>query len=293
MCLPGQTAANLERHALWTERAVAQGARFVVFPECSITGYDFSPEAGIALGGEEVRAIVALARKHGIYLAVGLVEKRDGRRFNTQVLAGPGEVLAVARKINLTRGERRVFAPGAEFPVVDIDGVKVGIAICADATQFETVHVLALRGAHLIIVPHATYLEGTPQSWFEWRIGRWAWFAKDCSVYLVGCNNAGRFEAPRESEINLRFASGALVVGPDGKVVRRSAPASNTETMILVDISVAGLEEKRTSLPAFSNFNLDRFYGELVQDSPYATKPGGPAEPRSTSPPRPTPTASP
>lgn len=276
MCLPGQTAANLERHVLWTERAVAQGARFVAFPECSITGYDFSPEVGVSVTGKEVQAIVELAGKHGIYIAAGLVEKRDGRRFNTQVLAGPGGVLAVVRKINLTRGERRVFTPGVEFPVIDLDGVKVGIAICADATQFETVHVLALRGAQMIFVPHATYLQGTPQSWFEWRTGRWEWFAKDCGVYLVGCNNAGRFEAPREDEINLRFASGALVVDPDGKVVRRSAPVTNIETMILADISTAGLEEKRADLPAFANFNRDRFYGELVKDSPEATKPGGP-----------------
>lgn len=274
MCLPGQTAANLERHVLWTERAVAQGARFVGFPECSLTGYDFSPETGISLAGQEVRAIVALAKKHDVYISAGLVEKRDGRKFNTQILAGSAGLLGAMRKVNLTKGERLYFTPGTEFPVFQVDGVKVSIAICADATQFETVHVLALRGAQLVFVPHATYLEGTPQSWLEWRTSRWEWFAKESCVYLVGCNNAGRFEPPRASEIDQRFASGALIVDPDGKVVRRSEPATNVETMILADISTAGIEEKRAGLASFNNLAMERFYGDLVKDSPYAKKSG-------------------
>lgn len=167
LCLPGKTADNLERHVVWIERAVAQGARFVGFPECSLTGYDFSPEAGISLEGKEVEAIVELAKKHAIYLAVGLVEKRGTKRFNTQVLAGPKGVMGTMRKINLTKEERVFFTAGSEFPVFDVDGIKLSIAICADATQFETIHVMALRGAHIIFVPHATYLQGTPQSWFD------------------------------------------------------------------------------------------------------------------------------
>ena len=275
-CAPGDMAANVERHVLWTERAVAQGARFVGFPECSLTGYDFSPDAGIALEGREVGAIVELARKHVIYLAAGLVERRDGRRYNTQILAGPGGLLGVMRKVNLTRTERSFFTAGTEFPVFDLDGVKVAIAICADATQFETVHLLALRGAQIIFVPHATYLQGTPQSWFEWRTDRWGWFAKDCGVYLVGCNNAGRFETPRERETDLRFASGALIIGPDGAVVRRSEPATNIETMILADLSTAGLEEKRRDLAAFSSFAKERFYGELLREPPHPITPAPP-----------------
>src|SRR5688572_19622490 len=58
ICLPRQTAANLDRHVFWTERAVAQGARFVGFPECSITGYEFSENAGISLESAEVLTLV-------------------------------------------------------------------------------------------------------------------------------------------------------------------------------------------------------------------------------------------
>lgn len=272
LCLPGKTAANLERHAVWVERAVAQGARFVGFPQCSLTGYDFSPEAGISIDGAEVQAIVELAKKKAVYIAVGLVEKRESRRFNTQVMAGPTGVIGVMRKVNVTQEERPFFTAGTEFPVFDIEGVKMSIAICADATQFETIHVMALRGAHIIFVPHATYLQHTPQSWFDWRTSRWDWFARDSCVYLVGCNNAGRFEPPREKEINLRFASGALIVNPDGKVVKRSEPTTNTETMIVADISTEGIEKKRAGLASFTNLAMVQFYGDLVKDSVYAKK---------------------
>ena len=276
ICLPGQTAANLERHVFWTERAVAEGARFVGFPECSITGYEFSENAGISVESAEVRALVELARKHRIYLAAGLVEKREGRRFNTQVLIGPDRLLGVMRKINLTQGEKAFFTAGAEFPVFEVEGIKVSIAICADATQFETVHVMALRGAQMIFVPHATYLQSTPQSWFDWRKDRWSWFAKESCVYLVGCNNAGRFEQPNEGEVDLKFASGALIVDPEGQVVRRSQPVTNRETMIVSDISVAGIEEKRAGLASFTNLAMERFYGELVNESPYLRRTSNP-----------------
>lgn len=275
LCLPGAVPANLERHALWTDRAVAQGARFVGFPECSITGYDFSPAAGVDLDGPEVRAIAALAKTRGIYVSAGLIENRGAKKFNTHVLFGPQGLVGVMRKINLTLGEKAYFTAGTEFPVFDVEGVKVSIAICADATQFETVHVLALRGAQVIFVPHATYLAGTPQSWFDWRASRWEWFAKDSCVYLVGCNNAGRFEAPREKRLNLRFASGALIVDPDGKVLRQSEPTTNVETMIVADISAAGIEKKREGLASFNNLAMAQFYGELVKDSPYAKQAKG------------------
>jgi predicted amidohydrolase len=269
-CIPGKVAANLERHARWTERAVSRGAQFIGFPECSITGYEFSPDVAITLDGPEVRFIIDLAKKHGVYISAGLVERRNGKMFNTQILAGPRGLLGSVRKINLTQKERKFFIPGAEFPVFDVGGVKVGIAICADATHFETLHVLALRGAQMIFVPHATYLKGTPANWFEWRLARWGLFAQDCCAYLVGCNNAGRFEVSQSDEADLRFASGALIVGPDGQAIERSTPETNIETMIVADLSFDDIERKRTNLFSFTELELDRFYGELMRGSPYA-----------------------
>lgn len=270
--LPGQTESNLERHALWLERAARQGAKFIGFPECSLTGYDLSERTAIALESAPVRSLAELAKKHQVYVSAGLVEKREGKFFNTQILVGPGGLLGAMRKVNLTLKERKFFAPGREFPVFDVDRIKVGIAICADATHFETVKLLGLRGAQMVFAPHATYLKRTPQSWLDWRLARWPLFAQDSCLFLAGCNNAGRFEIPGESEKDLHFASGALIVGPDGKTVQRSEPNTNVETMIVADLSFAGIEEKRRNLFSFAELEADLFYGDLVKESPYVRK---------------------
>jgi predicted amidohydrolase len=243
---------------------VAQGARFVGFPECSITGYRKSARVAIALDSPEVAAVLDLARRLGVHVAAGLVERCGGRFYNTQVLAGPRGMVGFVRKVHPTAVERRFFSAGDELPVFRVGPAVMGIPICADATHYETPRALTLRGADVIFAPHATYLEHTPASWLRWRERRWGVFAADCCAWFVGCNNAGRSERAVAGEEDLGFASGALVVGPDGQVVARSRRRENRETMLVADLDLSGVTSMRRKLFSYLDLRADLFYRDLL-----------------------------
>src|SRR4030095_13687070 len=114
---------------------------------------------------------------------------------------------------------------------------------------------LAANGAQAIFVPHASYLQSTPQSWIDWRLlGEYNWpiYAKVLDVYLIGCNNAGLYDPPQAGEQDRHFASGALVVGPEGSALAQSSITNNIETMILFDLPVPELP-KPPHPPVFTN----------------------------------------
>lgn len=156
----GDCEANLDRMASWLSDPRTQAAELVVFPECAITGYCFESKAegmyvAETIPGPGTDRLVALAKQHGKYLAVGTLEKSGDDLYNSCVLLGPEGIVGVYRKIHLPfLGIDRFTTPGqAEVEVYDIAGMKVGMHICYDASFPEITRVLALKGADLIILP--------------------------------------------------------------------------------------------------------------------------------------------
>lgn len=237
-------AVNLTNHLIWIDKAVTQGAEFVGFPECSLTGYRFGPGYGISLASPEVQVLVDKAVEKAIYISFGVAEASSNTWYNTQVLAGPTGLMGIMHKVSLidnSAGESTYCTAGTDYPHFNVKGMPLGIAICADATYFEPIQELAANGAQAIFVPHATYLQSTPQSWINWRLlGEYNWpvYATNLNVYLIGCNNAGLYDPPQDGENDRHFASGALVVGPDGSALAQSSITNNIETMVFFDLPV-------------------------------------------------------
>jgi nitrilase len=94
-----------------TERAAAQGAGTVVFPEAFVGGYpkglDFgarlgmrSPEgredfrryyeSAITVPGPEMLEIAEVARRDRLHLVVGVIERDGGTLYCTALMFGPG-----------------------------------------------------------------------------------------------------------------------------------------------------------------------------------------------------------
>ena len=130
----GDVQANLDRHVHWLEKAAAAGARFVGFPEFSLTGWVEAPEQAIALSHSSLAALERWAKARRIYVATCIVERRGRVRHNTTVFFGPRGRVGVMRKINLVRSELRHYTPGREFTVLDVAGCRMAVATCADAT---------------------------------------------------------------------------------------------------------------------------------------------------------------
>lgn len=162
---PGGKAANLARIGHFAARAAGAGARLMLAPECSITGYwwmrklpgaEFAALAEPVPEGPSTQELLGLARRHNITVGAGLIERAgDGRLFNSYVAAMPGGRFAVHRKLHVF--EHPDLSGGDSFTVFDLpEGVKAGILICYDCNLVENVRITALMGAQVLLAPHQT-----------------------------------------------------------------------------------------------------------------------------------------
>lgn len=159
--LPLDVAGNLQR--LQNIAMEASDADLLVLPEMYLSGYNIGPEAVGALAeaqdGPSAEHIAAIARAAGTAIVYGYAERaEDGQIYNAiQLIDAQGQRLCNYRKTHLFGDlDRSMFSAGADqFPLVELNGWKLGFLICYDIEFPENARRLALGGAELILVPTA------------------------------------------------------------------------------------------------------------------------------------------
>lgn len=135
-------AANGVAHARIMREA---GARLVVFPELSLTGYNLDAPA-VSCDDPRLEPIRQACADTGSVAPAGapIVESGGFSYIATLLIDGAGVVVAY-RKIHLHPPEDERFTPGTEHVVLELDGLRLGLAICRDASLAE--HATATVGA--------------------------------------------------------------------------------------------------------------------------------------------------
>jgi len=153
-----KTAANNCRlFAPFIEEAARQKADLVVLGETlTICGNGLSyADVAEPIPGPSTDYFGGLARRHGLYLVVGLVERDRHLIYNVAVLIGPdGKVAGKYRKVALPRSEIEAgITPGDAYPVFDTRFGKLGMMVCYDGFFPEVARQLGNRGAEVIAFP--------------------------------------------------------------------------------------------------------------------------------------------
>lgn len=128
-CVPYDVAVNAVAHAATVRSA---GARVVVFPELSLTGYELDAPA---ITAEDLRLgpIVEACAEAGSVALVGAPVRGQAGRSHIAMLAIDGAGATVAyKKMWLGTAESERFTPGGRPAVLDVDGWRLGLAICKD-----------------------------------------------------------------------------------------------------------------------------------------------------------------
>jgi predicted amidohydrolase len=125
---------NLKRFVELIDEAAGQGVDILVLPETGLQGYaDFALPTGSKEGAEQKRyyfreaetipgpatqRIGDLARRHGMFIQLGLAERAlyGNAIYNSTALVGPEGVIGIYRKVHNTF-EFPYFSPGEEMPV--------------------------------------------------------------------------------------------------------------------------------------------------------------------------------
>jgi predicted amidohydrolase len=278
----GQPERVLSDIARWCERAAAEKAELVLFPELVVHGHCTPNTWDLAEPvpeGPSVRRLSQLARQFRLFLCVGLSEKERDIVYNTQVLVGPDGYLGKQRKLHLSRDEAFYYKGGRELPVFDLGPCKIGIVICYDNQFPEVARVLALRGAEVICMPHAARFRlwnDTPQSEAAARryshefLKKYALRARENACFAILTDQVGRAGYvgcwPRDSENQPHHAGAALIWGPDGELLASTQEERIQEEMVLATLDAVLLGRERALANYMLRTRRPELFGELVRD---------------------------
>ncbi|WP_435208509.1 carbon-nitrogen hydrolase family protein [Micromonospora sp. bgisy143] len=138
-CVPLDVAHNARAHA---DAVRAARARLVVFPELSLTGYELQGPI-VPVDDPRLTPLVDACAEAGTLALAGAPIAGD----HIAVLAVTGDGVTVAyRKMWLGGAEAQRFRPGDTPGVLDVDGWRVGLAVCKDTGVAEHAESTAALG---------------------------------------------------------------------------------------------------------------------------------------------------
>lgn len=176
--------------------------------------------------GEAYEMVRSFARQAGVAIHAGsLLERRadDQRVFNTSLIFDrQGEQIGCYRKIHLfditapdgkLYAESAAVAAGDSLMVYELDGFRIGCAICYDLRFSRLFDRLAAQNVDLIILPAAFTRQTGRDHWEVLCRAR----AIEFQCFIAACGQCGSYEAPGGER---RFMYGhSLLVDPWGRVL--------------------------------------------------------------------------
>ncbi len=254
----GDLPANVALHRRVAREALRRGARLLVFPELSLTGYllqDLVSEVAIRLDDPgPIRPLLALSRT--IALVVGLVEETEGHRYhNSALYLEGGRIRHVHRKVYLpTYGmfdEGRYFAAGDRLQAFPTALGRMGMLICEDFWHPSNALVLAQDGADYLLVLSNSPTEGIDAESGLRGPGTWKDLVRVTAqlqtLFVAWVNRVG-------FEDGINFGGGSCVVDPFGGVLAEAAIL--TEDLVVCDLERSRLRRARTLYPLLRDERL-------------------------------------
>jgi len=240
----------------WIDKAKLAGADIVCFPELVLTGY---PPEDLVLKPSFVRDNIAQLKSiakatMGISAVVGFVDE-EGDIFNAAAFLNGGDIKAVFHKVFLPNygvfDEKRYFEPGHRCPIVELDGVRIGLSVCEDCwfpsgpMAWEAHH-----GAEVLI-----NINGSPYHYGK-RAPREAMIAgraADYGAFLAWVNTVG-------GQDELVFDGNSVVFDPHGRLLAHAA--SFVEELLVCDVDTSQpmhrpVEKLRRESEAAERLELD------------------------------------
>jgi predicted amidohydrolase len=243
--------------------AAAMGAAYVQTPE--MTGLIQKNRAALleAIFAEEDDPIVAtaasLASELGIWLHVGStpIDRGDGKVANRAFLFGPGGRKLVSYDkihmfdVDLDNGESwresAIYEPGDRAVTIDIEGARLGLAICYDVRFPDIFRRQALSGAEILTVPAAFTRQTGEAHWHILLRAR----AIENGAFVIAAAQGGTHADGRET-----FGH-SLVIDPWGRILAEKD--DDEPGVIVADLDIGAVIEARQKIPNLRNirpFNL-------------------------------------
>lgn len=255
---------NLQQCSLLIKDAVKSGAALVVLPENFVmfSAMDFYE---LAMDSERQRYLFdflgTLAKQYQIWLVAGtipVVAPVKGKVFSTCRVFNPeGKLVNSYQKIHLfdvdvaddvkSYRESETIQAGNQSIVVDMNGARLGLAICYDLRFPELFRVMSQQGCDLIVLPSAfTYVTGE-MHWEPLLRAR----AIENQCYVLAANQAGEHVGRKG---NRRQTYGhSMIVDYQGKVLNVLPEGMG---FVIAEINLQKQKQLRKAMPVLEHRKL-------------------------------------
>lgn len=214
---------------------------------------------GVTLAHPVFARLGDLAKYYNTYLHLGSVPLQlDGSLFNSSVLIKPtGEILPTYQKIHLfdiqLEGqnpfrESDVFKHGSKPNVIEVDGWRIGEAICYDVRFSELFSFYADIEVDVLFLP-AAFLVKTGEA--HWEILLRA-RAIESQAYLVASAQGGEHQGLRGGQ--RETFGNTMIVDPWGTVIGKVT--ERRQGFVLATLTRFNIEKVRQQIPMKSHRRL-------------------------------------
>jgi predicted amidohydrolase len=259
----GDVAANKEKHLEYIARAREQDVDLLVFPELSMTGYSVGPQAvDLAIDRDHPLMHEIASATGPMWTTFGFVEEGVAAQFhNSAITLRDGKIEFIHRKLNLASyghlEEEKHYAEGRYIETFRLEHTpwRAATMICADLWNPALVHLAAVHGATLLMVPIASaedVVSGEFSNPNNWRLAL-EFYAMMYGMPLVVANLA-------VNEGGLCFWGGSRIIDPFGTTV---AQADGGEDLIVGTLDYTAVKRARYQLPTVRDSNLDLLHREI------------------------------
>lgn len=274
-------ALSLEKACHLIQEAGAKGSRVVLLPEAFIPGYPRGFSFGMVVGsrsaegralwqrywenaldmsGPDVQILGNAAKKAGVYLAIGIIE-RDGEYSGGTLycsvlyFAPDGSLLGKHRKLKPTAAERLIWGEGdgSTLPVFATEAGKLGGLICWENYMPLARMAMYAQGVEIYLAPTADSRE-TWQATLQH-------IACEGRCFVLGCNQfvtkemypsdlATIEELADQPDVMCR--GGSVIVSPFGEVL--AGPLYDTEGILYADLDLSEIAKARVDFDVVGHY---------------------------------------
>ncbi len=252
------------------EKAAAGGVRLIVFPEALLGGYPKGLDFGAVVGsrsdagramfaryfngavdcpGAETEMLAEWARRLGLHIVIGVVERDGGTLYCSSLLFSPeGGLVAKHRKLMPTAMERLIWGmgDGSTMEVVETGIGRIGMAICWE-------NYMPLYRQHLYEQGVQLWCAPTVDAREMWQTSmRHIAYEGRCFV-LSACQRLTKEDWPTELRELCGVIDGrSFIVSPQGSVV--AGPMEETG-LVVAEIDMDEIARGKFDLDVAGHYN--------------------------------------
>lgn len=272
--IPLESKKNLKRIVDFAKNEAKSGAKLIVFPELSNTGYIEPLAPGLPftqknsgqeysarlydesehIDGDYCQALSEICKEFNTTVIVGLSTKHpvlSGVMFNSSVMIQPNGEIAVYNKMHRWQMEKLYFNTGEDVVVKKTPVATIGMQICYDSRFPELTRSMTLQGAQIVtnIWADCRHISDTKFDSLLY-LHRMYTRAVENGIFMLSCNRVGR-------QGEFQFMGRSCIVAPDGKILAQSV--SEEEEVIRAELDLVDINRYRSFIGVLNDRRPDLY----------------------------------